>query len=51
VISYKVIVTERADKDEENIFKCISEKFGETYAVNFRSKLIDFSSYCKSSLL
>jgi toxin ParE1/3/4 len=40
MIAYKVVVTKRADKDEEKVYKYISEKFGEVYAETFRNRLI-----------
>ena len=40
MITYKVILTSKADKDEAGIYKYIADEFGEIYADNFRTKLI-----------
>lgn len=42
MINYKVIVTAKADKDEDDIYKYIRKEFGEIYANKFRQKLIQF---------
>ncbi len=42
MISYKIIVTRKADKDEAAIYRYILEKFGEIYADKFRKRLISF---------
>lgn len=42
MINYKVIVTAKADKDEDDIYKYIRKEFGEIYADKFRQKLIQF---------
>jgi plasmid stabilization system protein ParE len=36
-----IIITKKADKDEIDIYKYISNEFGEVYAKKFRKKLID----------
>lgn len=41
MIEYRITITGKADKDEAAIYKYISEKFGESYAENFREKLMD----------
>lgn len=41
MITYKVLITTKADSDEAGIHNCILEKFGEIYADNFRKKLIE----------
>ncbi len=40
MIFYEVRVTQKADLDEQSVYKYISEKFGEIYAEKFRAKLI-----------
>lgn len=41
MITYKIIVTKKADNDEEITYKYISDKFGKIYAENFRNRLIE----------
>ena len=41
MITYKVLISTKADSDEAGIHKYILEKFGEIYADNFRKKLIE----------
>lgn len=41
MISYKVILTKKADKDQAAIYKYILKKFGDIYANKFREKLIN----------
>ncbi len=42
MINYKVTVTAKADRDEDDIYKYIRKEFGEIYADKFRQKLIQF---------
>ena len=42
MITYQVIVTHKADKDETHIYDYIFKEFGEIYANRFRDKLIKF---------
>jgi toxin ParE1/3/4 len=52
MIAYKVIVTKKADKDEEKIYNYISKEFGQIYADKFRDKLIElFKLLSKQPLL
>lgn len=41
MISYSILITSKADKDEQLIYEYITKTFGEVYAVKFRQKLID----------
>lgn len=36
----KTLITDKADRDEENIYQFFSERFGEQYADKFREKII-----------
>lgn len=40
MITYSILVTDKADKDEQLIYGYITKTFGEIYAVKFRQKLI-----------
>jgi plasmid stabilization system protein ParE len=40
MISYTLLVTRKADKDEQLIYEYIAKAFGEVYALKFRQKLI-----------
>ena len=42
MINYSLIFTRKADKDETDIYKYITEKFGKIYADKFRRRLIQF---------
>ena len=42
MISYTFSFTKKADKDEADIYKYITQKFGEIYAERFRSNFIQF---------
>ena len=42
MISYSLALTRKADKDEADIYKHITEKFGEIYADKFRETFIQF---------
>lgn len=35
-----ILITEKADRDEENVYKYIARKFGSQYAEKFREKVI-----------
>lgn len=40
MISYEILITRHADKDEQLIYDYITDTFGEVYAIRFRQKLI-----------
>lgn len=40
--SYTLKFTRKADKDESDIYKYVTDKFGEIYAKQFRRNLIEF---------
>lgn len=42
MISYSIILTNKADEDEASIFQYISNEFGIIYAEKFREKLMRF---------
>ena len=42
MIKYSLIFTRKADEDETNIYKYITEQFGEIYADKFRASFIQF---------
>jgi toxin ParE1/3/4 len=42
MINYSLTFTGKADKDEADIYKYITEKFGEIYADKFRATFIQF---------
>jgi plasmid stabilization system protein ParE len=42
MISYILTFTGKADKDEADIYKYITEKFGEIYADKFRASFVQF---------
>ncbi len=42
MMDYTLVFTRKADKDEADIYKYITEKFGEIYAENFRANFIRF---------
>ena len=42
MISYTLSLTKKADKDENNIYKYITDEFGELYAQKFRRNFIEF---------
>ena len=44
MISYTLNFTKKDDKDENDIYKYIENKFGEVYAKKFR---INFIAFCK----
>jgi plasmid stabilization system protein ParE len=45
MMSYTLSFTNKADKDEKNIYKHITDKFGEIYARKFRRNLIEFCHF------
>jgi hypothetical protein len=51
MIDYTLAFTRKADKDEADIYKYITEKFGEIYAENFRANFIRFAIFSPNSLL
>lgn len=38
-----ILITKKADADEEAIYKYIARKFGKIYADHFRSKIVNCS--------
>ena len=42
MINYSLTLTKKADKDEAEIYKYITEQFGEIYADRFRASFIQF---------
>jgi plasmid stabilization system protein ParE len=42
MIKYSLIFTRKADEDEADIYKYITEQFGEIYADRFRVSFIQF---------
>ena len=40
MISYNIVVTYKADKDEQLIYEYVTKTFGEIHAIKFRQKLI-----------
>jgi len=51
MISYSLTLTRKADKDEADIYKHITEKFGEIYADKFREPLFSFVIFSVNNLL
>ncbi|MGI8952346.1 MAG: type II toxin-antitoxin system RelE/ParE family toxin [Chitinophagaceae bacterium] len=48
MITYKIIITAKADEDERSTYNYIAGNFGEIYAQQFRTKTLEvFEKLCK----